>query len=482
MNVVATTAGKVRGLIEHATHVFRGIPYAQPPVGPLRFAAPVAHEPWDEVRDATEFGPPPPQPGRVTPTDEWLTVNVWTPDPDASGLPVMVWLYGGRFTTGASDELECDGTRLAAGGVVVVSLNYRVGTDGFMLIDGALPNRGLLDQVLALQWVRDNIARFGGDPHNVTVFGESAGAASLTMLMVMPAASGLFRRGIAESVPAFLFGADLAADIAAVIAGKLGRRPTVTDLAEVAPQALADASAGIAYLDRWGYRLSVRRSQFGPVIDGVVLPDSPFRALAAGAGRGVELLIGHNRDEYNIVIYGCGGPESITFEESERALRSLLSSPDAAQVYRAAHPEADHRQLYQLVCSDFVYRMPTLHIAQAHAAGGGTTFLYEFCFDESPIAAAHTTEIPLVFGTLHSPVGSALYGSSPSAEMVSREMSSAWRSFATNGDPGWPAYDPVEQLTRVFDAPSGITSYPEQASQRIWADYSFDPFPFTGVR
>jgi para-nitrobenzyl esterase len=476
MTVVTTTAGKVRGTMQDGVHTFRGIPYAQPPIGPLRFAAPVAHEPWDDVREAIEFGPPPPQPGRVTPTDDWLTVNVWTPSPDAAGRPVMVWLYGGRFTTGAVDEAECDGTRLAAGGVVVVSLNYRVGTEGFMLIDGAVPNRGLLDQVLALQWVRNNIANFGGDPHNVTVFGESAGAASLTMLMVMPAAFGLFHRGIAESVPAFLFGADLAADVAGVIAAKLGRRPTVTDLAEVAPQELADASAGIAYQDRWGYRLSVRRSQFGPVIDGVVLPDSPFRALAAGAGRGIELLIGHNRDEYNIVIYGSGGPDAIPPEESERALLSLPSSRDAAEAYRAAYPQADHRQLYQLVCSDFVYRMPTLHIAQAHAAGGGTTFLYEFCFDESPIAAAHTTEIPLVFGTLDSPAGSALYGSSLSAETVSREMASVWRSFAANGDPGWPAYDPVEQLTRIFDAPSRITSYPEQASQRIWSDYPFDPF------
>jgi para-nitrobenzyl esterase len=217
----------------------------------------VPHEPWDGVRDATEFGPPPPQPMRVTPTDEWLTVNVWAPDPKASGLPVMVWLYGGRFTTGASDEPECDGARLASGGVVVVSLNYRVGPEGFMLIDGAVPNRGLLDQIAALHWVHENIAAFGGDPHNVTVFGQSAGAASVTMLMVTPAAAGLLRRGIAESVPAFLFGIDLAADVAAVNAAKLGCRPTLADLARVPPQQLADATVGIEYQDRWGYALSV---------------------------------------------------------------------------------------------------------------------------------------------------------------------------------------------------------------------------------
>jgi para-nitrobenzyl esterase len=480
MTIVATRTGKVRGTLQDGVEAFRGIPYAQPPVGPLRFAAPVPHEPWDGVLDANEFGPAPPQPMRVSPSDEWLTVNVWTPDVAASGLPVMVWLYGGRFTAGASDESDCDGARLAAPGVVVVSLNYRVAGEGFMLIDGAVPNRGLLDQVAALKWVRDNIAGFGGDPNNVTVFGESAGAASLAMLMVMPAAAGLFHRGIAESVPNFLFGSDLAADVTATVAGTLGLSATAGDLAAVAPQTLADATAGIEYQDRWGYPLSVRRSQFGPVIDGEILPDSPFRALAAGVGREVELLIGHNRDEYRFVVHENGG--TVTAEQAERALTSLPPIPDGAQAYRAAHPNASHTELYELVCSDFVYRMPTLHIAQAHAASGGTTYLYEFCYDATPIGAAHTTEIPMVFGTLDSPIGAALYGSAPDAAAVSREMSAAWRTFAATGDPGWPAYEAVQQQTRVFDVSSTTTRYPEQASQRIWADYPFDPFGVNATR
>ena len=476
MTVVVTRAGRVRGTYADGVHAFRGIPYAQPPVGRLRFAAPMPHEPWDGVLDAQEFGPPPPQPMRLTSSDEWLTVNVSTPDPGASGLPVMVWLYGGRFTTGASDESDCDGARLAAGGVVVVSPNYRLAGEGFMAIDGAVPNRGLLDQVAALQWVRDNIADFGGDPDNVTVFGESAGAASVVSLMVMPMAAGLFHHGIAESVPNFLFGSDLAADVADVIAEKLGRRATASDLEGVPPQTLADAVAGIEYQDRWGYGLAVRRAQFGPVVDGEILPDSPFRALAAGVGRGIELLIGHNRDEYRYVVYENGGPHAITAAQADTALNTLPPKPGGAEEYRAAHPRADHAELYELVCSDFVYRMPTLHIAQAHAAGGGATYLYEFCFDASPIGAAHTTEIPLVFGTLDSPIGSALYGSVPQAEAVSREMSAAWRAFAADGDPGWPAYSADQQLSRVFDVDPRTTRYPEQASQQIWADHPFDPF------
>jgi para-nitrobenzyl esterase len=242
----------------------------------------------------------------------------------------------------------------------------------------------------------------------------------------------------------------------------------------VAPQTLAHATAGIEYQVRWGYALAVRRSQFGPVIDGEILPDSPFRALAAGAGRGVDLLIGHNRDEYRFIVHENGG--AVTAAEAETALNSLPPTPDAAQAYRVAYPRADHAQLYELVCSDFVYRMPTLHIAQAHTAGGGNTHLYEFCFDASPIGAAHTTEIPLVFGTLASASGSAFYGSAPHADALSREMSAAWRAFATTGDPGWPAYESAEQLTRVIDTDSRTVRYPEQASQRIWADHPFDPF------
>jgi para-nitrobenzyl esterase len=484
MTVVTTRAGKVRGTESNGVQVFRGIPYAQPPVGPLRFAAPAAHDPWSGVLDATRFGPPPPQASRATETDEWLTVNVWTSDPAATGLPVLMWLYGGKFTAGSSDEPEYDGARLAAGGVVVVSINYRVGVEGYMLIDGAPPNRGLLDQIAGLCWVNDNIAAFGGDPLNVTVFGESAGAASVALLVSSPAAAGLLRRGIAESVPAVMFGADLAGDIAGMIARRVGHRPTLTELAAVPAQVLVDAATEIEATalerqGRWGYGRAVRGSIFGPVVDGTVVPATPWHALAAGAARDVELIVGHNRDEYNLVIAGAGGPHTVTAADSDRALRSLPPRPGAAEDYRAAFPGADHVELFQIVCSDFVYRMPSLHLAQAHAAAGGVTHLYEFCWDATPIGAAHTVEIPAVFGTLDSPYGIELYGTSPAPQAfaLSEDMGRAWRSFAANGDPGWPKYDARGQLTRIFGAESDVVRYPEQVSQAIWAGHQFDPFP-----
>jgi para-nitrobenzyl esterase len=189
---VRTLAGVVRGRWENAGAVFRGIPYAEPPVGSRRFAAPVAGQRWDGIRDALEFGPPVPQAAHTEESADCLTLNVWTPDLGAVGLPVMVWIHGGKYLEGTSANPDYDGALLAASGVVVVSMNYRVGVEGFAHIAGAPNNRGILDQVAALRWVQDNVAAFGGDPGNVTVFGESAGGGSVAALLVMPWQRGCF--------------------------------------------------------------------------------------------------------------------------------------------------------------------------------------------------------------------------------------------------------------------------------------------------
>ena len=255
--VVRTAAGAVRGRREGGLAVFRGIPFAEPPVGDARFQAPRPMRAWDGTRDAFAFGPPPPQEagfqGRAilldAPTgDDWLTVNVWTPDPDpAAHRPVMVWIYGGAYKLGHSGSPGYDARRIARDGdVVVVTLNYRVGIEGFTRIDGAPANRGLLDQVAALEWVRENVTAFGGDPGQVTVFGESAGAGSVASLLAMPSAAGLFRRAIAQSVPGTYFSDELAQDIAAAIAAEAGLRPTVADLSTVDPRQLPAAGEALS--------------------------------------------------------------------------------------------------------------------------------------------------------------------------------------------------------------------------------------------
>src|SRR4051812_6753171 len=266
--VVRTVAGAVRGRREDGLTVFRGIPFAEPPVAEARFQAPRPVRAWEGTREAYAFGPPPPQEsafqGRemaldVPEGDDWLTVNVWTPDADpAARRPVMVWVYGGAYKLGHAGMPGYDAQHIARDGdLVVVTLNYRVGIEGFARIEGAPANRGLLDQVAALEWVRDNITAFGGDPAQVTVFGESAGAGSVAALLAMPAARGLFGRAVAQSVPGTYFSAELAQDIAVEIGKEAGLAPTAAALSAVDPPELPSAGERLSlrmreYDDRWG--------------------------------------------------------------------------------------------------------------------------------------------------------------------------------------------------------------------------------------
>lgn len=380
---VRTAAGVVRGSREAGLAVFRGIPFAEPPVGAHRFAAPQPLRGWDGVRDAVSYGPPPPQAGAFgmdalsqhsADDGDWLTVNVWSPEPAPdAGLPVLVWIQGGAYVIGTSGLPEYDGSRLSReGGVVVVTFNYRLGVEGFAQIEGAPANRGLLDQVAALRWVRDNIGAFGGDPDRVTVFGESAGGGSVAALLAMPRAAGLFRRAVALSVPGTFFSPELAADIAAACAAELGLRPTVADLSGVTPSELPAAGDAVTakaaqWADRWG-RAAQRSILFSPVVDGDVLPVTPWQALADGAGRDIELLVGHTREEQRLFTAIEGMLGEVTEEQATTALRAFAPGPDGARRYRDAFPLAGPDELYELVNSDWLFRMPSLHLAQAQTA------------------------------------------------------------------------------------------------------------------
>jgi len=491
--LIRTAAGALRGTWEAGLAVFRGIPFAEPPVGPLRFAAPRPARAWSGVRAAVSYGPQPPQPGLfgeiAVPAqgDDWLSVNLWSPDPaPGAGLPVLVWIPGGGYVIGASSLPEFDGGRLASGGVVVVTVNYRLGVEGFAQIAGAPANRGLLDQLAALRWVHENIAAFGGDPDRVTVFGQSAGAGSVAALLVMPLAAGLFRRAVVQSMPGVFFTPELAADIAGACACELGLRPTVGDLSTVAPDRLpAVGEAVSAKIGRWQKRwgpITHRPIPFAPVVDGDVLPDAPWRALADGAARNVELLIGHTRDEHRLFSLIDGSLGQVTDERADEALRMLAPGPDGAARYREAFPAAGGEELYELVNADWLFRMPTLRLAQAHAAVG-RTFFYELTWTApgmgGALGACHGLDIPLVFGNLRSGGPGQLIGETPSeaAEVLSARMRAAWTQFATDGTPGWATFDDERRLVQLFDDRSSLAAYPEDASRRLWLSHTFRALP-----
>ncbi|MGW0842076.1 carboxylesterase/lipase family protein [Streptomyces sp. NPDC002787] len=500
--VVRTRAGAVRGRGEDGLAVFRGIPFAEPPVGEARFAAPKPVRAWEGTREAYDFGPPPPQEsgiqGRMGTLDgplgdDWLTVNVWTPEADpAARRPVMVWIYGGAYKLGHSGSPGYDARHLArAGDLVVVTFNYRVGIEGFASIDGVPANRGLLDQVAALEWVRDNIEAFGGDPGQVTVFGESAGAGSVASLLAMPSARGLFGRAIAQSVPGTFFSDALARDIAAEIAKEAGLSPTAAALSSVDPRQLTSVGEAVGakmrqYEDRWG-QVAPTATPFSPVVDGEVLPCTPWEALAAGAGRDVELLVGHNRDEFRLFLVLAGQLDKIGEEQAAWALRTFApGGPDGERAYRAAYPDATPAALFERVQTDWLFGIPSLRLAEAQVAGGGRAHLYELTWPApgygGVLGACHGLDIPLVFGTYEADLGQLLFAGSgvpPEAKALTDRFQTAWTAFARTGEPGWPAYEGGDggRLTQVLDVEPEVRPYPEEVSRRLWQGYEFAALP-----
>jgi para-nitrobenzyl esterase len=368
----------------------------------------------------------------------------------------------------------------------VVTFNHRVGVEGYAYLPGVPANRALLDQVAALHWVRENIAAFGGDPDRVTVFGESAGAGAIAALFVMPAAAGLFRRAIAQSIPGTFFSPALAAEVTAAIAEEAGLPATAEAFAAADPARLvaaADAVRPADHASRWG-AAACTDTPFSPVVDGEVLPVAPWRAVAAGAGRSIDLITGHNRDEFRLFTELSGRRGQITEADASHALRSLAPAADGEDgeaAYREAYPDADAETLFELVQSDWLFRMPTLHFAQAHAAAGGRTFLYEVSYPAlGSLGACHALDVPLVFGVYRG-LGRMLFGPEPPASAVRLGdlMRRQWAAFAADGDPGWPPYAPGRRTTRIFDDPPDVAPYPETASLHLWDQHRFGVLDLT---
>jgi para-nitrobenzyl esterase len=452
--VIKTRYGEVRGTVADGVGTFKGIPYAAPPFGANRLRPPQLVAPWRGVREALTYGPKPPQLPYLPPFDmlladlavageDCLNLNIWSPDLGSARQPVMVWIAGGAFEHGTGAEHWYEGSRFARDGVVCVTINYRVGADGFLCLGDGNANRGLLDQVAALEWVQENIAAFGGDPGNVTIFGESAGAMSIGSLLSIPRAEGLFRRAILESGATHpVMSAAAALRVGQNLAEKLGVAATREAIAKVPLDRMLRAQAELnadlaAHRDpqRWGEEVVVPMMLWQPVIDGDVIPARPIDRIVAGAAANIDLMVGTNTDEWRFFLVPNGVIERIPDEVLPGAIAAYGLSVEATlAAYRAENPNASAGDLLAAIQSDWYIRIPAIRLADAHAKNANTSpiYMYEFAW-RSPqfnglLGACHALEIPFVFDTLGTET-EAICGTYPPQQLADT-MHAAWVAFA----------------------------------------------------
>jgi para-nitrobenzyl esterase len=506
-SIVECSYGTLRGREERGVHVFRGIPYAAPPLGGLRFRPPQRAARWAGVRDALEFGPPALQNASAlgpmlgldlsASSEDCLYLNVWTPRPGHGQRPVLVWIHGGAFVIGSGSQAMYDGAALARrGDVVVVTVNYRLGALGFLRLDELTDGRisatgceGLLDQIAALEWVRDEIAAFGGDPGNVTIFGESAGAISVATLLGTPRARGLFHRAALQSGSAnFISPPRQATRVAEELLRELGLTSRdVRLLSDIPAARLLDAQQTVALR----LQMQLRGLPFAPTVDGTILPQHPFDAIRGGLARDVPVIVGTNRDE--IKLFALADPTARGLDDAAllERLERLIPSTDAHDVsrgrraietYRAARGSRGESiaapELWYAIESDRVFRYPAMLLAELQHAHQPRTFAYLFTwvspFMEGVLGACHALEIPFVFGTLTHPMIARFSGSGAEAERLSGRVQDAWIQFAYSGDPGhagfggWPAYEGDERATLVIGQNSHVVSAPLEDERRFW--------------
>ena len=483
-DATATVAqGQLRGQRHGDVLAFKRVPYAANPyLETNRFQAPRPMPAWTGVRDATASGPMPPQPSRaregglVGDIDD-LTMDIWAPA-GAQRAPVLVWLPGGAFYRVNASESWYDGSAFARAGVVVVSVNYRVGIDGFMWFDGLPANRGFLDQVAALQWVRENIAAFGGNPQDVTLAGQSAGAQSVLALMGMPAAQGLFHKSIAQSPPMGHFSTEEAQRIATATALDLQVQADARSMASVPMQALI---AGIERMvidlrDRKKWGPIGGRPPYLPVVDGTVVTASPLASLQQHAPRDMPLLIGCTDEEARLYLVPGGAIDRIQAPAFAGALRGAGLAANAEAVYAQSRPNATPGDMMAALMSDQTFRIPTLRFAESRVAAGAPVWNFHFGWSspafEGRLGAAHVVDVPFTFNTLASAQARPFLGG-PGDRALADTMWSHWLKFVKTGNPGWPRYETATRPTMRFDTAPALVSDPMADRRALWADKSF---------
>ncbi|MFE5085985.1 carboxylesterase/lipase family protein [Streptomyces mirabilis] len=495
MDTFKTKNGSVQGFRASAEVVaVLGIPYAASPFGANRFRKPFPAPAWSGVRDCTAFGPVAPQSAELPGAPVWspddediLTVNIWTPAPEGGRLPVLVWIHGGAYTFGSSAQPDFDGTALASAGLVVVTLNYRLGFEGFGHVPAAEAtaypdNRGLLDQVAALRWVRENIEAFGGDPGNVTVAGQSSGAASVACLMVMDRARGLFHRAIAHSAASPCYPLEIAAATTREIAAAAGCPATPEGLTSATPQALVIASDKVVDAYRRDPASGSRHydpALYAPVLDGAVLPTDPLTGMASGTTQKVDLLVCHTTEEYWL-LDAVGSSAKVTTDEQLALFAEDFHLPDGLVAgYRAAMPHAPVLDVYLAVFGDLLFGEYSNRLVELHAQAGGRAFLARFdrrrTGPNGGVRAWHCADIPFAFGNLDTDCLAFLIGGAPTPadHGLARRMMRAWADFAATGNPGWPSVNDATARAKIWSTEDDPADDTAAAVRALWGKADF---------
>ncbi|WP_394821502.1 carboxylesterase/lipase family protein [Pendulispora albinea] len=486
--MVDTQSGKVRGRdagdprspgANPIVHVFRGIPFAAPPFGKNRFRAPIKPEPWGGVRDATKYGPVCPQIGNrfawkggPPQGDDCLTLNVWTPALGSARLPVLVWFHGGSYMYGTGALPGREGAAFSRDGVILVSCNYRLGAEGSLWV-GDEPGSGafgLLDQLAALGWVHENIAAFGGAPDNVTIFGQSAGGTSVSALLAVPSARGLFRRAVpisgggnatrspkdAGTITRAIF------DAANLAQGDFEALRALPPEGLLRAQEIVGASTDPS--------LKAIEVYWAPMHGGDVLPELPIRAVARGAAKGVDLLTGTTSEEWK--FFTALSPAVLARAEPsmtpmmEAAGRTFQS---AYAVYEKNRPGQPRNEILTAMETDHWFRIRQIRLAEAQLAHHGATWMYLFTWPSTAyggvLGAAHAMDIPFLFDDIQSYTD--FTGPNPPEELAAR-MHGALVSFAKDGDPGWARYEPSGRTTMEFGRAIRTVEDPMGDERAVW--------------